>query len=222
MPLDILFEDNHLIIVNKEQGKLVQGDKTGDASLIDDVKDYIKKRYNKPGNVFVGLTHRLDRPTSGIVVLAKTSKALARMNRLFSEKEIQKTYWAVTENAPEKTKDTLEHYLIKDSKTNKSKAFAKKVKNAKKASLTYNLIGSTKNFTLLEIDLHTGRHHQIRAQLAKIGCHIKGDLKYGAKRSNKNGGIHLHALKIEFVHPVSKELLKIEAPTPDEQIWNLF
>ncbi len=222
MKLDILFEDNHLIIVNKEVGALVQGDKTGDKSLLDFTKNYIKKKYNKPGDVFLGLPHRLDRPTSGIVVYAKTSKALSRMNKLFSEQNVKKKYWAVVEEAPEILSQTIEHYLVKNPKTNKSTAYNSPKKNSKRASLTYNLIGSSKNYKLLEIDLHTGRHHQIRAQLAKIGCHIKGDLKYGAKRSNPNGGIHLHARQIEFEHPVKKEILTIVAEPPNEQIWNIF
>ncbi len=222
MQIEILYEDNHLLAVNKEVGVLVQGDKTGDKSLIFFAKNYIKRKYNKPGDVFLGLPHRLDRPTSGIVIFAKTSKALTRMNKLFSEQQIKKKYWAVVEQAPEILSQTLEHYLVRNPKNNKSTAFTKQKKNAKKASLTYNLIGSSKNYHLLEIDLHTGRHHQIRAQLAKIGCHIKGDLKYGAKRSNPNGGIHLHARQVEFEHPVKKEKITIIANPPNEQIWNIF
>ncbi|MBN2892910.1 MAG: RluA family pseudouridine synthase [Bacteroidales bacterium] len=222
MALDILFEDNHLIVVNKEPGALVQGDKTGDISLIDDVKSFIKIKYKKPGDVFLGLPHRLDRPTSGIVIMAKTSKALTRLNKMFANHEIKKTYWAVVEEAPEILKQTLEHYLVKDEKTNKTKAYDKPGKNTKHASLSYELIGSTKHYHLLEIELHTGRHHQIRAQLAKIGCHIKGDLKYGSKRSNEDGGIHLHARKVEFIHPVQKENMTIVAKPPNEQIWNIF
>ena len=222
MNIEVLFEDNHLIIVNKPVGMLVQGDKTGDKSILDHVKEYIKKKYDKPGKVYLGLPHRLDRPTSGIVILAKTSKALGRLNNMFKENEMKKMYWAVVDKAPPKITETLVHFLVKNEKSNKSKAFNKPSKNTKEASLTYNFIKKSDNFFLLEIDLHTGRHHQIRAQLAKINCHIKGDLKYGAKRSNKNGGIHLHSRKIEFVHPVNKEEIKIIAPPPKDPVWDFF
>ena len=222
MEIDVLFEDNHIIVVNKPVGVLVQGDKTGDKPITDDVKEYIKKKYNKPGEVFLGLPHRLDRPTSGIVVLAKTSKALARLNNMFRDGDMKKIYWAVVQEAPQELSATLNHYLVRDVKANKSKAYNKRGSNSKKASLTYNLIASSKRYFLLEIELHTGRHHQIRAQLAKIGCHIKGDLKYGAKRSNKDGGIHLHSRKIEFIHPVNKKEISIVAPPPKEQIWDIF
>ncbi len=220
--MDILYEDNHLIIINKPAGVLVQGDKTGDICLIDELKEYLKIKYNKPGNVYLGLPHRLDRPTSGIVLLAKTSKAIERLNEMFRQKQIKKTYLAVVEQKPFQNSAKLEHYLVKDERTNKSKAYSKGVKNSKYAALTYTLIGSSQRYFLLEIELHTGRHHQIRAQLSEIGCHIKGDIKYGAKRTNPDGSIHLHSYKIEFFHPVKKESISITAPTPDETVWNAF
>ncbi len=222
MNLEILYEDNHILIVNKPAGVLSQGDKTGDASILDYAKKYIKKKYKKQGNVFLQLPHRLDRPTSGILILSKTSKATERLNKMFANGEIHKTYWAVVDKAPPKDSETIEHYLLKDPKTNKSKAFDNPVKNAKKASLTYKLIGASRTYYLLEIQLHTGRHHQIRAQLAKIGLHIKGDLKYGAKRSNQEGGIHLHARTVEFMHPVKKEPISVTAQPPHDQIWDNF
>jgi 23S rRNA pseudouridine1911/1915/1917 synthase len=218
--LQILHEDNHLIVVNKRVGDIVQGDKTGDKPLSDIVKEYIKEKYNKPGEVFLGVVHRLDRPTTGIVVFARTSKALTRMNELFSNRETQKTYWAVVKNKPEKTDDKLVHYLKRNEKNNTSKAHAKEVPESKLASLDYKIIKELNNYFALEINLHTGRHHQIRAQLSAIGCSIKGDLKYGFDRSNPDGGIHLHARKLVFVHPVSKENLIIEAPVPNDVIWN--
>jgi len=222
MFLEILHEDNHILIVNKPAGVLTQGDDTGDESIVDLAKEYIRKKYNKPGNIYIGLPHRLDRPTSGVVVLAKTSKALERLNKMFSENEIKKTYLAVVDKRPEPIKGTLVHYLLKDNETNKSKAFNKPVGKAKKASLSYELIGTSSNYSLLQIQLHTGRHHQIRAQLAKIGVHIKGDLKYGAKRSNEDGGIHLHSYKVEFIHPVSKLEVVAFAQPPQDQIWDNF
>lgn len=222
MNLEILYEDNHILIVNKPAGILSQGDDTGDESIIDIAKDYIKKKYKKEGNVFLGLPHRLDRPTSGILVLAKTSKALQRLSIMFSEGKIHKTYWAVVDKAPPKESETITHYLIKDSEKNKSKAHDKEVKHSKKASLTYTLIGASRTYYLLEVELHTGRHHQIRAQLAKIDCHIKGDLKYGSKHSNEDGGISLHSRKIEFEHPVSKEMVSATAQPPHDQIWDNF
>lgn len=218
--LQILHEDNHLIIINKRSGDLVQGDKTGDAPLSDIVKGYIKKKYDKPGAVYLGVTHRLDRPTTGIVVFAKTSKALTRMNALFLNKKITKTYWAVVKNKPLKSKDTLVHWLKKNPKNNKSKAYIKEVDQSKKAILHYELIHSLNRYHLLEVNLETGRHHQIRSQLSTIGSPIKGDLKYGFDRSNKDGSIHLHARKIGFTHPVSKEQIYITAPTPREILWN--
>lgn len=218
----ILYEDNHLIIVNKACGEIVQADKTGDETLADKVKAYIKKKYNKPGEVFLGITHRLDRPTSGIVIFARTSKALTRINKMFAEKQIKKTYWAVVDKAPPKTSDIITHYLIRNRKQNKSYAFDKDEKNSKKAVLSYELKSQSDKFFLLEINLHTGRHHQIRAQLAKIGCRIKGDLKYGFPRSNADGGIHLHAGKLEFIHPVKKEEITISTKPPDDKLWNFF
>jgi 23S rRNA pseudouridine1911/1915/1917 synthase len=217
--LQVIHEDNHLIVVNKRVGDIVQGDKTGDKPLSDVVKEYIKEKYNKPGEVFLGVVHRLDRPTTGIVVFARTSKALSRMNELFSNRETQKTYWAVVKNKPEKSQDKLVHYIKRNEKKNTSKAHINEVPDSKLASLEYKIIKELTNYTALEIELHTGRHHQIRAQLAAIGSPIKGDLKYGFDRSNPNGGIHLHARKLCFTHPVSKEAITIIAPTPDDVIW---
>ncbi len=218
--LQVLHEDNHIIVVNKRVGDIVQGDKTGDKPLSDVVKEYIKVKYNKPGEVFLGVVHRLDRPTTGIVVFARTSKALTRMNELFSNRETQKTYWAIVKNKPLNTEDKLVHYLKRNEKNNTSKAHLKEVPDSKLASLDYKIIATLQNYFALEIKLHTGRHHQIRAQLSAIGSPIKGDLKYGFDRSNPDGGIHLHARKLVFVHPVSKENLEIIAPTPNDVIWN--
>ena len=218
--LQVLHEDNHIIVINKRVGDLVQGDKTGDKPLSEIVKEYIKEKYNKPGEVFLGVVHRLDRPTTGIVVFAKTSKALTRLNELFSKRETQKTYWAVVKNKPPKSEDTLVHYLKRNEKSNSSKAHLKEVPESKRASLDYKIIKELNNYFALEINLHTGRHHQIRSQLSAIGCPIKGDLKYGFDRSNPDGGIHLHAQKLAFIHPVSKEELVLLAPTPNEVIWN--
>lgn len=218
--LQILHEDNHLIVVNKRVGDIVQGDKTGDKPLSEIVKEYIKEKYNKPGEVFLGVVHRLDRPTTGIVVFARTSKALSRMNELFSNRETQKTYWAVVKNKPNPSNAKLVHYLKRNEKNNTSKAHLKEVPESKLASLEYQIIKELTNYSALEIQLHTGRHHQIRAQLAAIGSPIKGDLKYGFDRSNPDGGIHLHARRLNFIHPVSKENIKIIAPTPDDVIWN--
>jgi 23S rRNA pseudouridine1911/1915/1917 synthase len=218
--LQILHEDNHLIVVNKRVGDIVQGDKTGDKPLSEIVKEYIKEKYNKPGEVFLGVVHRLDRPTTGIVVFARTSKALSRMNELFSNRETQKTYWAVVKNKPNPSNAKLVHYLKRNEKNNTSKAHLKEVPESKLASLEYQIIKELTNYTALEIQLHTGRHHQIRAQLAAIGSPIKGDLKYGFDRSNPDGGIHLHARRLNFIHPVSKENINIIAPTPDDVIWN--
>lgn len=218
--MTVLYEDNHLIIVNKAPGEIVQGDKTGDEPLSEQVKEYLKVKYNKPGNVFCGVTHRLDRPTSGVVVLAKTSKALSRLNAMFKNNEVDKTYWAVVKKLPEKTEATLTHYLIKNERTNKSTAYDVEKPNTKRSVLHYKVIGQSQNYNLLEVDLETGRHHQIRCQLSKIGSPIKGDLKYGAERSNPDGSISLHARKIAFIHPVSKEKIEVVAPTPDEVLWN--
>ena len=218
--LQILHEDNHLIVVNKRVGDIVQADKTGDKPLSEVVKEYIKEKYNKPGEVFLGVVHRLDRPTTGIVVFARTSKALTRLNEMFSNRETQKTYWAIVKNKPSKDQDILVHYLKRNEKNNTSKAHLKEITESKKASLDYKIIKTLDNYFALEINLHTGRHHQIRAQLSAIGCPIKGDLKYGFDRSNPDGGIHLHARKLAFVHPVSKESIEIIAETPKDVIWN--
>ncbi len=218
--LKILHEDNHIIVINKRVGDIVQGDKTGDKPLSDVVKEYIKEKYNKPGEAYLGVVHRLDRPTSGIVVFARTSKALTRLNELFKNRETKKTYWAVVKNKPPKDSDSLVHYLKRNEKNNTSKAHIKEVPDSKIASLDYKVICQLNSYYVLEIRLHTGRHHQIRAQLSAIGCPIKGDLKYGFDRSNSNGGIHLHARQLEFIHPVSKVDLLLTAPTPDDPIWN--
>jgi 23S rRNA pseudouridine1911/1915/1917 synthase len=207
-------------VINKRVGDIVQGDKTGDKPLSDIVKEYIKDKYNKPGDVFLGVVHRLDRPTTGIVVFAKTSKALERLNKMFSERETQKTYWAVVKNKPPKTDDKLVHFLKRNEKNNSSKAHLKEVPESKIASLDYKIIKELNNYFVLEVHLHTGRHHQIRAQLQAIGCPIKGDLKYGFDRSNPDGGIHLHARKLAFVHPVSKEKIEVVAPVPSDSIWS--
>ncbi len=217
--LQILHEDNHIIAINKRVGDIVQGDKTGDKPLSEVVKEYIKEKYNKPGEVFLGVVHRLDRPTTGIVVFARTSKALTRLNELFSNRETQKTYWAVVKKKPEKEQDTLVHFLKRNEKNNTSKAHIKEVEASKKAILDYTLLKQLDNYSALEINLHTGRHHQIRAQLAAIGCPIKGDLKYGFERSNTDGGIHLHARKLNFIHPVTKVTIELIAPTPNDKIW---
>ncbi len=217
--LQVLYEDNHIIIVNKRAGDIVQGDKTGDKPLSDVVKEYIKDKYDKPGNVYLGTVHRLDRPTTGLVVFAKTSKALPRLNKLFVSKDIKKTYWAVVKNHPPKETDTLINWLKKNPKNNKSTAHTKEVKDSKKAILHYQLLKTLDNYFLLEVNLETGRHHQIRSQLSAIGCPIKGDLKYGFDRSNKDASIHLHAKHIEFIHPVKQDLISVSAPLPDDVIW---
>lgn len=217
--MEVLYEDNHLIIVNKAPSEIVQGDKTGDKPLSDIVKEYLKAKYNKPGNVFCGVTHRLDRPTSGVVIFAKTSKALTRLNEMFRNNEIHKTYWAIVKKMPEETEATLTHYLIKNERTNKSTAYDTEKPNTKKAILHYKLIAQSQNYFLLEVDLETGRHHQIRCQLSKIGSPIKGDLKYGAERSNPDGSISLHARSISFIHPVSKKKIEVTAPVPVDTLW---
>lgn len=219
--LQVLFEDNHILILNKRVGDLVQGDQTNDTPLSDIAKQYLKEKYNKPGAVFLGVVHRLDRPTSGLVIFAKTSKALSRLNESFKNRETQKTYWAVVKQTPEADHATLTHYLVRNPKNNTSKAHKKEVPNSKKGILHYATLKRLNTYTVLEVDLFTGRHHQIRAQLSAIGCPIKGDLKYGFDRSNPDGGIHLHARKLIFTHPVTKETLSIEAPTPPDVIWNL-
>ena len=218
--MTILYEDNHIIAVNKTCNEIVQGDKTGDTPLSDLVKDYIKVRYNKPGEVFLGVTHRLDRPTSGVVLFARTSKALTRLNEMFrSHEQIQKTYWAIVQGCPKQSEARLENWLIRNEAQNKSYIVKPNTANAKQAILTYRTLACGDNYSLLEVNLQTGRHHQIRCQLAAIGCPIKGDLKYGARRSNPDGGICLHARSIEFIHPVSKQSLSIVAPVPDDPIW---
>lgn len=217
--LQVIFEDNHLIVINKRAGDIVQGDKTGDQPLSDVVKNFLKEKYNKPGNVYLGVVHRLDRPTTGIVLFAKTSKALPRLNKMFAEKKTAKTYWALVKNEPPKKKDTLVHYLKRNPKQNKSYAHKKEVPDSKKAILHYRILKKLDNYYLLEIDLETGRHHQIRSQLSAIGCPIKGDLKYGFDRSNKDGSIHLHARKLILTHPVLKEEMTFTAPLPNEPLW---
>lgn len=220
--MTVLYEDNHLIIVNKNSSEIVQGDKTGDKPLVDVVKDYIKEKYHKPGNVFLGVVHRLDRPVSGLVVFARTSKALTRLNEMFRTKEVHKTYWAIVGNRPSAPEGELIHWLVRNEKQNKSYAYDKEIQGSKKAILDYRLIGQSDRYFLLEINLKTGRHHQIRCQLAKMGCPIKGDLKYGAPRSNPDGSICLHARRITFIHPVSKKEIDVEAPLPDSKLWRSF
>ncbi len=222
MKPQVLYEDNHIIIVNKRCGDIVQGDKTGDTTLAEQVKAYIKQKYNKPGEVFLGIAHRLDRPTSGIVIFARTSKALPRLNKMFLEREIEKKYWAVVCSKPKQKEGTLTHFLLRNRKQNKSYATLNEKKESKKASLSYRLKAQSEGYYLLEINLHTGRHHQIRAQLAAEKLTIKGDLKYGASRSNPNAGIHLHAYSVKFTHPVSKKEIAIIAPPPNEVLWNFF
>lgn len=220
--LEVLYEDNHIIAVNKRPSDIVQGDKTGDTPLSDFVKQYVKEKYNKPGDVFIGTVHRIDRPVSGIVLFARTSKALTRLNQMFQTKEIQKTYWAVVKNRPEKESGKLIHYLKKNEAKNMSKAYEKEVAGALRSELDYKILCSSDNYHLLEITPITGRHHQIRVQLSSMGCPIKGDLKYGFNRSNKDASIHLHARKIEFIHPIKKEPVVIIAPPPNEVLWNEF
>ncbi|WP_291590503.1 RluA family pseudouridine synthase [Bacteroides sp.] len=220
--MTVVYEDNHIIVVNKTASEIVQADKTGDTPLSETVKQYLKEKYQKPGNVFIGVTHRLDRPVSGLVIFAKTSKALTRLNEMFRTSEVKKTYWAVVKNAPGETEGELVHFLVRNEKQNKSYAYDKEVSNSKKAILDYRLIGRSENYFLLEVDLKTGRHHQIRCQLAKMGCPIKGDLKYGSPRSNPDGSICLHARRVRFTHPVSKELIELEAPLPEGNLWKGF
>lgn len=217
--LQVIYEDNHLIVVNKRAGDIVQGDKTRDKALCDIVKEYLKDKFNKPGNVFLGVVHRIDRPTTGVVVFARTSKALTRLNSMFANKQVEKTYWAIVKNKGVKKEDTLIHWLKKNPKNNKSSIYDSEIANSKKGILHYKVLKELENYCLLEIKLETGRHHQIRAQLSKIGIPIKGDLKYGFDRSNKDGGIHLHARILEFIHPVKKEPIKIIAPLPNDALW---
>lgn len=218
----ILFEDNHLIIINKKPTQLVQPDNSGDDSLELEIKSYLKHKYNKPGDAFLGVAHRLDRPVSGVVVFAKTSKALVRLNEMLKKHELKKTYWAIVRNEPPQTEALLSQYILRNQKQNKSMVYNMPVKDALLAELKYKLIGSSDRYYLLEIDLMTGRHHQIRAQLAALGCPIKGDVKYGFPRTNPDGSICLHARKVEFVHPVSKEMLCVEAPNPENDVWKAF
>lgn len=220
--MEIVYEDNHLIIVYKHSGEIVQGDKTGDVPLSEDVKCYLKEKYQKPGNVFLGVVHRLDRPVAGLVVFAKTSKALTRLNKMFRDGEVHKTYWAITKNLPPQPEGTLTHWLVRNEKQNKSYAYDHEVPHSKKAILKYRLIGQSDHYCLLEVNLMTGRHHQIRCQLAHMGCPIKGDLKYGAQRSNPDGSICLLAHHVEFVHPVSKQLISLDSPLPEDNLWQVW
>ena len=220
--MQVIYEDNHLIIVNKAVGEIVQGDKTGDRTLADDVKAYIKERYAKPGAVFLGIPHRLDRPVSGLCVLARTSKALARLNEMFRTGMVRKTYWAIVKDLPPEPEGTLTHWLVRNEKQNKSFAYDHERPGAKRAVLDYRLIGHSQRYHLLEVQLHTGRHHQIRCQLARMGCPIVGDLKYGAPRSNPDGSICLHARRVAFEHPVSHQPIDVEAPLPALPIWQAF
>ena len=220
--MNVLYEDNHIIIVNKAAGEIVQGDKTGDKSLCDTMKQYIKEKYAKPGNVFIGLPHRLDRPVSGVVVFARTSKALERLNNMFRDGNVKKIYWAITKERPANPEGEIDTWILRNEKMNKSFSYPKEVKGSKRALLYYRHIASSQNYSLVEVELKTGRHHQIRCQLASIGCPIKGDLKYGAKRSNPDGSISLHARSIEFMHPVSKEPIKVTAPLPADKLWKSF
>lgn len=220
--MEIVYEDNHLIIVYKHSGEIVQGDKTGDVPLSEDVKCYLKEKYQKPGSVFLGVVHRLDRPVAGLVVFAKTSKALTRLNKMFRDGEVHKTYWAITKNLPPQSEGTLTHWLVRNEKQNKSYAYDHEVPHSKKAILKYRLIGQSDHYCLLEVNLMTGRHHQIRCQLAHMGCPIKGDLKYGAQRSNPDGSICLLAHHVEFVHPVSKQLISLDSPLPEDKLWQVW
>ena len=220
--MTVLYEDNHIIAVNKTSSEIVQGDKTGDTSLSEIVQQWLKEKYNKPGNVFIGVAHRLDRPVSGLVLFAKTSKALSRLNEMFREGRIKKTYWAIVKNSPQQEQKELAHYIVRNEKQNKSYAYDTEKPHSKKAILSYKTLAKSDSYYLLEVDLKTGRHHQIRCQLAKIGSPIKGDLKYGFDRSNKDGGISLHSRKIQFTHPVSKENIEIVAPLPEDKLWKSF
>lgn len=220
--MQVLYEDNHIIIVYKQSGEIVQGDKTGDKPLSETIKEWIKQKYAKPGNVFLGVVHRLDRPVSGIVVFAKTSKALSRLNNMFRNGEVRKTYWAMVQTAPNMPEATLTNWLMRNEKQNKSYVYNNEMPNAKQAILKYKTIGQTEHYTLLEVNLLTGRHHQIRCQLAAMGCPIKGDLKYGARRSNPDGSISLLSHKVEFIHPVSKQKIVVVSPLPTEKVWDNF
>ena len=217
--MQVVYEDNHIIIVFKQSGEIVQGDKTGDRPLSETVKEYIKAKYHKPGNVFLGVVHRLDRPVAGLVVFARTSKALARLNEMFRKGDIHKAYWAITKNMPKEPQATLTNWIVRNERQNKSYAYDREVPDSKKALLSYRVIGHTDHYHLLEVHLMTGRHHQIRCQLASIGCPIKGDLKYGAERSNPDGSISMLSHEMTFVHPVSKETIHVVAPLPDDNLW---
>ena len=217
--MKVVYEDNHVIIVHKESGEIVQGDKTGDKPLSETVKDYIRDKFHKPGNVFLGVVHRLDRPVAGLVVFARTSKALSRLNEMFRKGEVHKTYWAITKNAPAEPEGILVNWIVRNEKQNKSYVYDKEVPNAKRAELKYRVIAHTDNYHLLEVNLLTGRHHQIRCQLAHMGCVIKGDLKYGAPRSNPDGSISLLSHEVTFIHPVSKMEIKAESVIPDDRLW---
>ncbi len=218
----VIFEDNHLIAINKRPGEISQGDKTNDIPLVESIKDYLKNKYNKPGNVYAGLIHRIDRPVSGVLIFAKTSKAGERMSQIIRDRQFKKTYWAIVKNKPLQETAMLKHYLLKNEKMNKSFAYAEKKGDSKEAILQYNLIAASERYFLLEVDPQTGRHHQIRAQLAAIGCPIKGDLKYGFDRSNKDGSVSLHARKLEFIHPIKNEPIIITADPPEDPVWNAF
>lgn len=220
--MDVLYEDNHIIIVNKHSGEIVQGDKTGDKPLSDTVKEYIKEKYAKPGNVFLGVVHRLDRPVWGTVVFARTSKALTRLNEMFRRGDVKKTYWAISPNCPAQPEGTLTNWIVRKEEQNKSYAYDREVPGSKKAVLEYKVIAHSERYHLIEVHLITGRHHQIRCQLAHIGCPIKGDLKYGSKRSNPDGSISLMSRTVEFTHPVSGEHIKVDAPLPDDNLWRAF
>lgn len=217
--MTVLYEDNHVIIVSKRAGEIVQGDKTGDEPLLETVKKYVAERYNKPGNVFLGLVHRLDRPVSGVVLFARTSKALSRLSELFRTRALRKVYWAIVTQAPPQTEGTLKHWMTRDERTNKARCYDREVPGSKQAVLDYRLIARSDRYWLLEVELHTGRHHQIRCQLSKMGCPIKGDLKYGAPRSNPDGSISLHARLLEFEHPVSHIPISVTAPVPEDKLW---
>jgi 23S rRNA pseudouridine1911/1915/1917 synthase len=220
--MEILFEDNHIIAVNKSVSEIVQADKTGDVSIEQLLKEYIKNKYKKPGEVFLGVVHRIDRPVSGVVLFARTSKALTRLNVMFQEKSIDKIYWAIVKEKPPKQEDTLIHYLVRNTKTNKSYCYNKEVEGSKLARLRYRWLASSDSYHLIEVNLETGRHHQIRSQMASIGCPIKGDLKYGFSRSNKDAGISLHSRRISFLHPVGKGKVTIIAPLPEDKLWDAF
>ncbi len=221
--MEILYEDNHIIAVNKNAGEIVQSDKTGDRTLLDDVKQYVKEKYAKPGDVFMGVVHRIDRPVSGVVLFARTSKALARLNEMFAQKKVRKLYWAITQNRPEQLEGELRHFIGKNEEKNRALVSISPRTGYKEAITKYRLISNAERLTLLEVEILTGRHHQIRAQLARIGCPVRGDLKYGAKRSNEGGGINLHSRMVEFEHPVSHQHITIIAPIPDKDAgWRVF